>query len=1549
MVTEDDVVARVASDAVAASQHAVTVRGGRGVNGRHRHVAGVASGTGGEAHLAEEHRVEAGIAVGDVVAAVAVNLVVAAAAREVVVSLATADHIVIEPTIERHAAERGAGVEGVPVVAGDHREVAAILRRRARHVVVLATVLRRVAVDDQRGCQRHGRARTHRWPHRDGVATGTAVDDRDAALHAVRRHRAGDGEGVVARPEQDIEDFRVVIRDAARAAETGQRGAAECANVVRRAAIVEDVKTVDRRRLLDRRKVEAERAGVRLGRQDDRPNEGAIRTPAGEPLDRQRSADRAHDVRLQRERQQLRCGGRVGGANDRQRHVARDAERVVAEVTDGRRRHGRARAEDEERVVAFHAVDFERLHLRVASVETAPEHASVGDDERVAELGAQSRDRVEPTAAVDGDVRVQVVQHGDRWRSTALIGQRKRAKDEGIVVAFAVELQLGLIAVDGERVVPGAAVGDRRVADAAAQLAARRRGRGECVFRCHVRKGPWRAEQLPELERVAARAAVERRRGAVVVAGEVVVTAEAVDQQPAVDVDVVVDALDVWIERVRHRLGHGAVQQGDERRVFGPRPADQVARTPQQVQVGCGAAVDRQRVEAVRLRARVQHVDDVIARRAGLTPGRVDGVDIGAGLPVEVQCVASRRHTVIRCDERARGRHRLQLIHREGVGAAAAVGEGLAAQVGLVERERVGVAVAEEGGAVGGPRARRERAAQVHRGAETRVGVGVVAVHGDVLAGADRVPVRRREVVADPQPDRAAGSDEAVRDAARRVLGEQHTAGRQQVQILGERTCDRAFAHRQPDVAAAGDGGVDRRSRLNQHQRPDHLREVDGVGRFQPDITRRTARRVDLDVATVTARLPDAAADGLEVDRVRLDYGRVGRKPGQRAAVEDRTHAGRQRDIALRGIHQLKPQVARRFGDADVVHRACVEQSVVDAAVAVGRIDFEEVGVAADATERGEQRDVRANHVGAGVGQCIDDGSAQRGQRDIAAARADQPHPQVARILSERHRAIHVHVHVPGAEQVAEAHHAHGRQRQPARAVDAGVGRTLHVLDDDVAAGEQPRHRAGARRVEVAEVERAVARRRRPTAAGRTDRLRGIVRRPEGGREDRIPHVRRRDGVREGVHLVECRDSHAAPPDGAGLLHRILQQDVDRAAGRQRIDGGGERGHGGVGSQAGLQVERDVAIGDADHVLHRNESVLGDRGRSRWVQRDHGERAAEVARGQLDAGPVLRPQHDVVVAIHQPADRRPGRLVADELPGEQRAAAQEHRVAQVRNIGRAERRGRERGVDVHEVGVDAGRRVADVAVRGLDVENRRGHQRDARLARVQCVGRGHSARPGHDRTIGVVDHRRAEWVGDGAAQDHVAGAVAEDLHQRRGRRPVDGEGQRDGRAFQVHIRRGGRVHHVDIVDPNRPIPVVRNQHLAEAVAERPRAAAASDRQRAVAGKRAGAHAVVEERLAGIVVGDVVDEDFRLGHDLAAGLVRVLARPHRDVHRRLDDAVRGDDQLRAAAREDIDVGVPDDRSRLAVDGLLARSAAGQRLLAVLAVAVDARDLVRRVDV
>ena len=226
------------------------------------------------------------------------------------------------------------------------------------------------------------------------------------------------------------------------------------------------------------------------------------------------------------------------------------------------------------------------------------------------------------------------------------------------------------------------------------------------------------------------------------------------------------------------------MQQGDEGRRRGTRAADQVARPAQQVQVGGVAAVDCQRVEAVGRRAGVQHVDDVVARRGGLAAGRVDGVHVRAGLPVEVQGVPPGGDAVVRGDERAGRGHRPELVDGEGVGAVAgrgrapgrrrrvaAVGERLAAQEGLVERERVVVGVAEEGGAVGRPAARSDGATQVHHGPRARVSVLVIAVHTDAGPGPDDAAVRGIDVVADAERDRPAGRDPRTREYVEILAG----------------------------------------------------------------------------------------------------------------------------------------------------------------------------------------------------------------------------------------------------------------------------------------------------------------------------------------------------------------------------------------------------------------------------------------------------------------------------------------------------------------------------------------------------------------------------------------------------------------------------------------------------------------------------------------------------------------------------------------------------------------------------------------------------------
>ena len=187
------------------------------------------------------------------------------------------------------------------------------------------------------------------------------------------------------------------------------------------------------------------------------------------------------------------------------------------------------------------------------------------------------------------------------------------------------------------------------------------------------------AEDLADLEAVVAGAAVERRDRRVVVGVERVVAAEAVDAEAPVERGVVVDALDARERLVALRpvavqadAPVGVVvagEQADERRVLGAlarRAArrrhggarrerrlgvDALHRAQQEDVVGLGLleraglvavevrgevveAEDLQLVGAVVRRARVEHVDEVVALGA-LAAGREDEVVVGVGLAVE--------------------------------------------------------------------------------------------------------------------------------------------------------------------------------------------------------------------------------------------------------------------------------------------------------------------------------------------------------------------------------------------------------------------------------------------------------------------------------------------------------------------------------------------------------------------------------------------------------------------------------------------------------------------------------------------------------------------------------------------------------------------------------------------------------------------------------------------------------------------------------------------------------------------------------------------------
>ena len=345
-------------------------------------------------------------------------------------------------------------------------------------------------------------------------------------------------------------------------------------------------------------------------------------------------------------------------------------------------------------------------------------------------LGRVARARAVEVDGVQARVRVgREIDVGQAARVVAIGvgvadgGQREGAHDEDVVVVVALQAQLGLVGVDGELVVAGAAGGDERRVRAGRQPAARRRDElGERVVRQQraLVLVALEAEDLADLERVVAGAAVERRDRRVVVDEERVVAAHAVDRQAAVERRVVGDPLDEVGDLVADRAaavagetavgGAVAVQQGDERGPVGDLGRRRAGRRDRDVGVGDAVravrvdalrraqqedvvgrvavrragdvaveegvvvveAVDRELVDAVVRGARVEHVDDVVADRV-VAAGRVDGVVVGLGLAVEREAVAGAR--AVREPGR-RGEHvgGLQVPDREEVLAVGFVG-----------------------------------------------------------------------------------------------------------------------------------------------------------------------------------------------------------------------------------------------------------------------------------------------------------------------------------------------------------------------------------------------------------------------------------------------------------------------------------------------------------------------------------------------------------------------------------------------------------------------------------------------------------------------------------------------------------------------------------------------------------------------------------------------------------------------------------------------------------------------------------------------------------
>ena len=317
--------------------------------------------------------------------------------------------------------------------------------------------------------------------------------------------------------------------------------------------------------------------------------------------------------------------------------AAADVEGVAAQAADDFDRHAFAGALDEKAVVAFEGIDHDAFEAGVGDEQAGAVDALVIDHEVVAELGADHRQRVEAVAAVDahrgidgeGDEvgALAAVDVGVRRFRVVRVDFDESPHREGVVILVAKEEEFGLVAIDREIVVAGAAEQHGAGADAVGEEAAGDLGGlevvlfGEAVVRiAAVTEG---LEDLADLEGVDAGIAEDGGWREVVVEDEGIVAVAAEDLDRAADVGVVVDAFEHPACH-RHAVGVDldSGDHADTRLLVGA----------EQEVIDLVGAVDAQPVDA-RIAARL--VEDVDARRD--LPGQADLVAIAALLPVQCQ------------------------------------------------------------------------------------------------------------------------------------------------------------------------------------------------------------------------------------------------------------------------------------------------------------------------------------------------------------------------------------------------------------------------------------------------------------------------------------------------------------------------------------------------------------------------------------------------------------------------------------------------------------------------------------------------------------------------------------------------------------------------------------------------------------------------------------------------------------------------------------------------------------------------------------------------
>ena len=203
-------------------------------------------------------------------------------------------------------------------------------------------------------------------------------------------------------------------------------------------------------------------------------------------------------------------------------------------------------------------VDHDSFQSDTSHEQTSAVDALRIDDEVVAELGADYRQRVEAVATINSDRSV----HGKRdevralaaidvgvWRLWILrINLDERTNRKGVIVLVTEHEQFGLIAVDGKVVIARAAKKRGAEADSIGKEAARDLRRFEIIFFgqtvIRIAAVPCRQENLTDLERIVAGVAECDDRSQRVIEHKCVIAVTAVNFDRAVDVTVVIDPLD---------------------------------------------------------------------------------------------------------------------------------------------------------------------------------------------------------------------------------------------------------------------------------------------------------------------------------------------------------------------------------------------------------------------------------------------------------------------------------------------------------------------------------------------------------------------------------------------------------------------------------------------------------------------------------------------------------------------------------------------------------------------------------------------------------------------------------------------------------------------------------------------------------------------------------------------------------------------------------------------------------------------------------------------